>query len=58
MSLGIRKDEILSILYFPIFLIKKISNLFQKKEKDIVKDSNINNVSLRDEKFEENFAKD
>ncbi len=58
MSLGIRKDEILSILYFPIFLIKKISNLFQKKEKDIVKDSNINNVSLRDEKFEENFPKD
>ena len=57
-SLGIKLNEIAKILSFPFMITKKIASLFKKNKKGIDVNTDISNVNLERQNFEEKTSKE
>jgi len=57
LSLDIKLNEIVKILLLPFIIIKKIANLFKKDKKKIDVNTDISNVHLEHQNYEENTFK-
>ena len=58
LSLSIKSNEIIKILFFPFIIIKKIVNLFIRNKKKIDVNTDISNVNLERQNYEENTFKE
>ncbi len=57
LSLNIKINEIIKILFFPLILIKKITNFFKKNKGEYNANENTSNIHVENENFEENDNK-
>ena len=58
LSLRIKLNEIIKILFLPLVGIKKITNLFKINKKKVGINTNISNVHLEQQNYEENISKE
>jgi S-DNA-T family DNA segregation ATPase FtsK/SpoIIIE len=58
LSLSIKLNEIIKILFFPFTIIKKIANLFNRGKKKVDVNANILNVHLEQQNHETNTSKE
>ena len=58
LSLDMKLNEIIKILLFPFILIKKIGNFLKRNKKKVDENTNILNVQLEPENYEENITKE
>ena len=58
LSLSIKPNEIIRILFLPFVMIKKIANLFKSNKKKVDVNTNISNVHLEQQNYEENTFKE
>jgi len=58
LSLDMKLNEIIKILLFPFILIKKIGNFLKRNKKKVDENTNISNVQLEPENYEENITKE